>query len=104
MEYEITNNNFDELIKNAEGISLIDFWAVWCAPCQMQAPIIEELSNEMEDITIGKVNVDEQMELSMKFDISAIPTIMLFKNGECVEQTQGYQTKKELINMIENHR
>lgn len=104
MEYEITKDNFDELIENNSGISLVDFWAVWCAPCQMQAPIIEELATEMKDITVGKVNVDEQMELSMKFGITAIPTIMLFKNGECVKQTQGYQTKEQLINMIESYR
>ena len=82
MEYELTQNNFDELVTNNCGIALVDFWAAWCGPCQMQAPVIEELAEELDDVIIGKVNVDEQPELAVQFDISSIPTLLLFKNGE----------------------
>lgn len=102
MEFELTQNNFDELVTNKNGIALVDFWASWCGPCQMQAPVIEELAEELDDVTVGKVNVDEQPELAMRFDISSIPTLLLFKNGECVSTQVGYQSKRDLITLI-NH-
>lgn len=104
MEFEITKSNFNELIKNKEGLALIDFWAVWCGPCQMQAPVIEELAKEFNDVTIGKVNVDEQQELALEYGISSIPTIILFKNGKSVDTLIGYQSKESLINLIEKYR
>lgn len=102
MEYELTQNNFDELVTNNCGIALVDFWASWCGPCQMQAPVIEELAEELDDVIIGKVNVDEQPELAVQFDISSIPTLLLFKNGECVSTQVGYHSKRDLITLI-NH-
>lgn len=102
MEFELTQNNFDELVTNKNGIALVDFWASWCGPCQMQAPVIEELAEELDDVTVGKVNVDEQPELAMQFDISSIPTLLLFKNGECVSTQVGYQSKRDLITLINN--
>lgn len=104
MEFELTKSNFNELVKNNKGLALVDFWAVWCGPCQMQAPIIEELANELDDVTIGKVNVDEQQELAAEYEISSIPTIMLFKNGEVVETLVGYQAKESLLKLIEKYR
>lgn len=104
MEFELTKSNFNELVKNNEGLALVDFWAVWCGPCQMQAPIIEELANELDDVTIGKVNVDEQQEFAAEYEISSIPTIMLFKNGEVVETLVGYQAKESLLKLIEKYR
>ena len=104
MEFEITKSNFNELVINNKGLALIDFWAVWCGPCQMQAPIIEELAKELDDITVGKVNVDEQQELAVEYGISSIPTIMLFKNGKAVDTVVGYQAKESLINLIEKYR
>lgn len=104
MEFEITKGNFKELIKNNEGLALIDFWATWCGPCQMQAPIIEELSNELDNVTIGKVNVDEQQELAAEYEISSIPTIMLFKNGKPIDTLVGYQAKENLVKLIEKYR
>ena len=74
----------------------------WCGPCQMQAPVIEELAEELDDVIIGKVNVDEQPELAVQFDISSIPTLLLFKNGECVSTQVGYHSKRDLITLI-NH-
>ena len=104
MEFEITKSNFNELVINNKGLALIDFWAVWCGPCQMQAPIIEELAKELDDVTVGKVNVDEHQELAVKYEISSIPTIILFKNGKVVDTLVGYQAKDSLINLIEKYR
>lgn len=104
MEFEITKSNFNELVINNKGLALIDFWAVWCGPCQMQAPIIEELAKELDDVTVGKVNVDEQQELAVEYEISSIPTIILFKNGKVVDTLVGYQAKDSLINLIEKYR
>lgn len=104
MEFEITKGNFNEFVTNNNGLALIDFWAVWCGPCQMQAPIIEELAKELDDVTVGKVNVDEQQELAVEYGISSIPTIMLFKNGKVLNTLVGYQAKESLINLIEKYR
>lgn len=104
MEFEITKENFDELITNNKGLALVDFWATWCGPCQMEAPIIEALAEELDDVTIGKVDVDAEMELAMKFAVSSIPTLMLFKNGECLSTQVGYRTKEELLDLIKNYR
>lgn len=104
MEFEITKSNFNELVINNKGLALIDFWAVWCGPCQMQAPIIEELAKELDDVTVGKVNVDEQQELAVEYGISSIPTIILFKNGKVLNTLVGYQAKESLINLIEKYR
>ncbi|MEE1056038.1 MAG: thioredoxin [Acutalibacteraceae bacterium] len=104
MEFEITKSNFNELVINNKGLALVDFWAVWCGPCQMQAPIIEELAKELDDVTVGKVNVDEQQELAVEYGISSIPTIILFKNGKVVDTLVGYQAKDSLINLIEKYR
>lgn len=104
MEFEITKNNFDELVTNNKGLALVDFWATWCGPCQMQLPVIEELAQELDDVTVGKVEVDSEMDLAVKFGVSSVPTIMLFKNGECVNTEIGYRTKEELLEIIENYR
>lgn len=104
MEFEITENNFNELVMEYDGLALVDFWAVWCGPCMMEAPIIEELANELDDVTVGKVNVDEQPGLAIRFNVSAIPTLMLFKDGKCVETKVGFQSKEALMSMIEKHK
>ena len=102
MEFELTQYSVDERVTNNCVIALVDFWAAWCGPCQMQAPVIEELAEELDDVIIGKVNVDEQPELAVQFDISSIPTLLLFKNGECVSTQVGYHSKRDLITLI-NH-
>ena len=83
----IDNTNFENLVTNNSGITLLDFWAPWCGPCRMLTPIIEELAENFKDkVTVGKVNVDDNRELALKYNISAIPTILIFKNGRLAKQ------------------
>ena len=96
----ITKDNFDEKVLNAEGKVLLDFWATWCGPCRMIAPIVEEIATEREDIVVGKVNVDEEMELAVKFGIVSIPTLILVKNGEASGKIVGYVPKAKILEML----
>ena len=90
---ELTNENFDATV--SEGVALVDFWAPWCGPCRMISPVIEELAEEFEGkAKICKVNTDEQQELSMKFGVRSIPTIIFMKNGEIVDQMIGAASKQ----------
>lgn len=94
----ITDASFDtEVLKNNQPV-LVDFWAAWCGPCQMQGPIIEEVAKSMEGkAKVGKVNVDENPGVAQKFGIMSIPTIMVFKNGTVVKQFTGVQSKEVLL-------
>ena len=103
MAKELTAENFDETISSAEGLVLVDFWAPWCGPCKMMGPIVDELSEEMSNVTIAKVNVDENNALSSKYNVLSIPTFILFKNGEVVDQFQGAMGKDALKGKIEGH-
>ena len=94
----ITDANFDtEVLQNSKPV-LVDFWAVWCGPCQTQEPIVEEVAKVMEGkAKIGKLNVDENPSISQKFGIMSIPTLMIFKNGAVVKQFIGIQSKETLL-------
>lgn len=96
----INKSNFDALVKENKKL-LIDFYADWCGPCRMVAPIIHEIAEEREDITVGKINVDENMELAMQFGIVSIPTIIVIENGEVAEKMVGARSKSEIIAAIE---
>lgn len=101
-ELKITNENFKEEVLLSEQPVLIDFWAPWCAPCRMMGPVIEQLANEYEGkVKIGKVNVDEEPELSQTFGILSIPTIVLIKNGKVVKKVVGVTPKAELEAMLQ---
>jgi thioredoxin 1 len=90
---ELTNANLEDTIK--EGVSLVDFWAPWCGPCRMIAPVIEELAEDFDGkAKICKVNTDEEQDIAVKYGIRSIPTIMIFKDGEMVEQMVGAQSKQ----------
>ena len=98
---ELTNDNFEETVK--AGVSLVDFWAPWCGPCRMIAPVIEELAGDFEGkANICKVNTDEQQDLAVKYGIRSIPTILIMKNGEIVDQVVGASSKQALTDKI-NH-
>ena len=100
----ITKANYDELVKNSDKPVLLDFWAEWCGPCRMLAPIVDEIANEYKGkVNVGKVNVDDERELAMRYGISSIPTLMLFKNGEVVKKSVGYAPKSELEEMLRQH-
>lgn len=96
----ITKENYEELVLKAPGKVLLDFWAAWCGPCKMIAPVLAEVAAEHEDVTIGKVNVDEQMELAMQFKIVSIPTLILMEGGEEVTKTVGYCPKEEVEELL----
>ena len=96
----LTKDTFESEVINAEGKVLIDFWATWCGPCRMVAPIVEEIASERTDITVGKINVDEEMELAMEFGIVSIPTLIVMKGGEVAQKAIGYLPKSEILKML----
>ncbi len=96
----ITNENFVACVLNADKTVLLDFYADWCGPCRMVAPIIEEISAERADITVGKVNVDNSPELANRFGITSIPTIVVMKNGNVANQAVGFRTKEQLLALL----
>ena len=93
---DLTKENFQVEITKSDKPVLVDFWAVWCGPCQMMAPILHELEAEMPDVQIGKVNVDEQMDLARQFRVVSIPTLIIFKNGQEVQRMVSVTSKEEL--------
>ncbi len=101
-ELTITSANFEELVLKNEKPVLLDFWATWCGPCQMIAPTIHEISEERTDIVVGKVNVDEEMQLAMQFGISSIPTLLVFKGGKLVNQGVGLLPKASVLKLLED--
>ena len=100
-EITITNKNFDQEVLASDKPVLVDFWATWCGPCRMLAPIDEEIAESRSDIKVGKVNVDEEGELAVRFGISSIPTVMVFKNGELTAQSVGYRPRAEIEALLE---
>jgi len=96
----ITKENFDELVTNNTKTVLLDFWASWCGPCKMLSPIVDEVSDENDDIFVGKVNVDEQGELAAQFGIVSIPTLIVFKGGKAVNKSVGYIQKDEILGLV----
>jgi thioredoxin 1 len=103
MAFQFTDSNFQETAL-AGGVAVVDFWAEWCGPCRLIGPIIDELSTEYDGkVRIGKVNVDENPEISMKYGIRSIPTILIIKDGEVVDKQVGVTTKATLQSKIASH-
>ncbi len=100
MTIEITAENFEQEVLNSDKPVLIDFWAAWCGPCRMLSPVVDEVADENPGIKVGKVNVDEQGELAMKFGISSIPTLMFFKDGKNIDSSVGVVQKTAIEKMI----
>ena len=90
----ITKENFENEVLKSDKPVLLDFWATWCGPCRMVSPIVDEIANERDDIKVGKINVDEQGELSMQFRIVSIPTLIVMKNGEVAMLSYDSETGK----------
>lgn len=95
-----TTQNFEEEVLKSDKTVLVDFWAAWCGPCQMIAPVIEEIAQEFEDIVVGKVDVDSNSELAMKYSVLSIPTIYVFKNGEVVARHIGLASREEIVALL----
>lgn len=95
-----TTQNFEEEVLKSDKTVLVDFWAAWCGPCQMIAPVIEEIAQEFEDIVVGKVDVDSNSELAMKYSVLSIPTIYAFKNGEVVARHIGLASREEIVALL----
>ena len=99
-EIILTKDNFENEVMKAEMPVLIDFWATWCGPCKMIAPIIKEIADERDDIKVCKVNVDDEPELAAAFNISSIPTLAVVKDGKIVNTSVGYKPKEEILELI----
>jgi len=100
----LTEQNFEEQVLKSDKPVLVDFWAEWCAPCRMIAPIVEELSTEYEEsLVVGKVDVDQNPQISMNYGIRSIPTLLIFKDGKAVDQIIGAVPKKALVDKLSPH-
>jgi thioredoxin 1 len=96
----ITNQNFNEEVLQSDKPVLIDFWASWCGPCRMIAPIVEEIAEERSDVKVGKINVDEEAELATRFGIMSIPTLVVMRDGEMVNKLVGARPKNQILDML----
>lgn len=97
---KITKENFEAEVLNSDKPVLVDFWASWCGPCMMQGPVLDEMADEYDNIKIGKINIDEQQELAIKFGVMSIPTLMLFKNGQPTDTLVGLRSKEQLAESL----
>ena len=96
----INNNNFQDEVMHSEKLVLLDFWASWCGPCRMVSPIVDEIAAERSDIKVCKINVDEQPELAARFGVMSIPTLVVMKNGEVINQAVGARPKAQILAML----
>ena len=96
----VTTKNFQNEVLNAKGKVLLDFWAPWCGPCRMVVPIVEEIAEENPEIVVGKINIDEEPELAMQFDVMTIPTLVVMENGKILNRSVGAKPKEDILDML----
>ncbi|MBR3882049.1 MAG: thioredoxin [Clostridia bacterium] len=93
----LNKENFEDEVLNSNKLTVVDFFATWCGPCQMLAPVLEKLSKEQNDLNIFKIDIDESVELAIKYQVEVVPTLVIFKNGNPVKTLEGFRTEKELL-------
>ncbi len=98
---KITKENFQAEVLEAKGTVLVDFWASWCGPCKMIGPIIDQIADERTDVKVCKVNVDDEQELAVQFKVMSIPTLLVFKDGQVVNQSLGAKPKAAILAMLD---
>ena len=96
----INLNNFRQEVLNSDKPVLLDFWAPWCGPCRMVVPLVEQIADERSDIKVGKVNIDEEVELAREFGIMSIPTLVVMKDGQVVRQATGARPKHQILELL----
>lgn len=97
---DATSKNFQSEVLDHQGLVLVDFWAVWCGPCQMLSPVIDEIGSELKDLKIAKVDVDTEVELATKYNVSSIPTVIIFDHGKIKDTIIGYHQKPDYLKII----
>lgn len=96
----LNKENFANEVLENDKLTIVDFFATWCGPCQMLAPVLEKISNENSDLNIVKVDIDESVELAIKYQVEVVPTLVIFKNGNLVKTLEGFRSEKELLEEI----
>ena len=97
----VTKDNYDQVVGAADKKVLLDFWATWCGPCKMLSPVLEEIASQREDVIVAKVNIDEEMDLAMKFKVTSIPTLALIRGGQVIATSVGYRPKEDVLKFLE---
>ncbi len=98
---KVTSANFEQEVLQSEQPVLVDFWAVWCGPCKMLSPIVEEVANEAEGFKVCSIDVDENQDLAMQYKVTAIPTLLVFKNGEVANRSMGFIQKAQVLALLQ---
>lgn len=97
---KLNRENFESEVLNRSGVALVDFYADWCGPCKMIAPVIEEVAQERQDVAVGKLNVDADPELAAKYGVMSIPTLIVFKDGQEISRVSGYRPKQDVLSLL----
>lgn len=97
---KINNENFESEVLNSDKTVLLDFYADWCGPCQMVAPVLAQIAEEREDIVVGKINVDEEMQLALKFGVESIPMLAIIKDGKIISKSVGFKPKEQILELL----